>query len=66
MDIKVIVEKALKGEDYKADINALPEAERAGALVELSKELDKTADERLQKNIALQQSKNIITPLFQE
>ena len=53
MDIKVIVDKALKGEDYSAELKDVPEAEQAGVYVAIKNAAKEEADKEFARKQAL-------------
>ena len=53
MDIKNIVEKALKGEDYSVDLKDIPEAEQAGVYVAIKNAAKEEADKEFARKQAL-------------
>ncbi len=60
MDFKVIIEKALKEEDYSADISALPAEEQPKAQIAVNSALKKVGDETLAKVSGLRKEKQRI------
>src|ERR1035437_4182499 len=66
MDIKVIVDKALKGEDYSADLETLSEPEKVSVYAGIKIAAKKEADEQLTRNIALKKDGERIDASKQE
>lgn len=56
MDTKIIVEKALKGEDYSTELNTLPEDQRDSVLLEVRKGLKDAADAEQTRLVGLRQA----------
>lgn len=56
MDTKVIIEKALKGEDYSVEMNAIPEDKRDSVLIEIRKSVKEAADAEQARLVGIRQA----------
>ena len=66
MDIKNIVDKALKGEDYSVDLKDVPEAEQAGVYVAIKNAAKEEADKEFTRKQALKKDGERIDASKQE
>ena len=60
MDTKILVDKALKGEDYSKEIEALPEEQRTQAHLEIRKGLKEASDAEQVRLVGLRQAAKAI------